>query len=764
MSAKFIRIVSFIQLIAFCQLSLFPLLSLAKDEPLNANPDQYISVKSPSLKDYNIPLRLLGAPTPISLKGSDDQFEIGFNFHIDELVTKAELNLAYSYSKALLNELSQIDILVNGQLIESLSVDSSQGDKVLTKVITIPAQLIADKNTIKFQFNGHYASECEDPKDSRLWAIIDNASTLKLAVNRFHLKNNLNHFPHPYVDDQSLRKGKLPFSFIGNVDRNTLEAAGVLASYFGTSEYGTHRYEALFNDIPKSGHGVLFVSDVNQLSLLGINFPEEVGILEVTNPRDPYGKLLIFNAKNGSFTKINVTNLINNVGKLEGDRINFTKAPTIAKREPYDSSAWISGKRPLKFSEIIPSSDNLGSSGYGDSRIPLAFELPPDLFGLTYKDGVDFHLKYQYTVLEKNPNAQLIIYDEKKFIKQLPLFPQVKNDSYKFLQPLLGSRANQPTTIDNNTFFNQVSFSTPVTNQVNNVQLRSYFNYDTQPVLNCNVAPEQTSLYKQNIDPNSTVDISKLSHFIKMPNLYSFSQKGFPYSVMADLSDTAIIIPSSPNQSEVTSYLNVLGFLGSTVKNPAYNMSLRLDNDFKDIEQKNLIYLGMNNESMLYKTWKIERYLSRFYSGSTQDGFTAKIKNFFNFFQADDGIHSLKNHSKAAFLVSFKSPYNSNKSVVVFASQDPANLTAITDALQEKASKGIYIKGSISEFTNKSINAADVAETYYVGKLKPFESIFWYFKNHPLTLTGLTFFALFIISLILYFALRMNVKKRVSHH
>lgn len=764
MPAKFIRIVSFIQLIAFCQLSLLPLISVAKDEPLNANPDQYISIKSPSQKDYDIPLRLLGAPTPISLKGSADQFEVGFNFHIDELVTKAELKIAYSYSKALLNELSQIDILVNGQLIESLSVDSSQGDKVLKKSITIPSQLIADKNTIKFQFNGHYATECEDPKDSRLWAIIDNSSTIKLSVNRFHLKNNLNHFPHPYVDDQSLRKGKLPFSFIGNVDRNTLEAAGILASYFGTSEYGAHQHEALFNDIPKSGHGVLFVSDVTQLSAFGINFPEDAGIVEVTNPKDPYGKLLVFNAKNGSFTKVNVANLINNIGKLDGEKTNFTKAPTLPKREPYDSAAWISGKGPLKFSEIIPSSENLGSSGYGDSRIPLTFELPPDLFTLTYKDGVDFNLKYQYTALEKNPNAQLILYDEKKYIKQLPLFPLVKNDSYKFLPRFLGKGPNLPTPIDNNTFSNQIQFNTPVTNQANNVQLRSYFNYDTQPVLNCNVAPLQTSLYKQNIDPNSTVDISKLSHFIKMPNLYSFSQKAFPFSVMADLSDTGIIIPASPNQSEITSYLNVLGFLGSSIKAPAYNMSLRLDNDFKDIEQKNLIYLGMNNDSMLYKTWKIERYLNRFYSGSSQVDIISKIKSFFNFFESENGTHSLKNHSKAAFLISFKSPYYKNKSVVVLASQDPSNLIAITDALGEKASKGIFIKGSISEFINKSINAADVSETYYVGKLKPFESIFWYFKNHPLILTGLTFFALFIMSLILYFALRINVKKRIPHH
>ena len=764
MSSKFYRIVSFIQLIVFCQLSLFPLVSIAKNEPLNERPDQYITLKSPSLKDLNIPLRLLGAPTPISLKGSNDQFEIGFNFHVDELVTKAELQLAYSYSKALLNELSQIDILVNGQLIDSLSVDSSQGDKVLKKTIVIPAQLIADRNTVKFQFNGHYATECEDPKDSRLWAIIDNSSSLKLTVNRFRLKNNLNHFPAPYIDDQSMRKGKLPFSFIGNVDRNTLEAAGLLASYLGTSVYGNHQSEALFNEIPKSGHGFLFVSDLKQLSSLGINLPEDVGILEIENPKDPYGKLLIFNSRNGASAKINVANLIKNIGKLDTDRINFTQAPNTPKSEPYDTSAWISAKKPLKFSDVIPSGDDLGSSGYGDSRIPLSFDLPPDLFGLTYKEGVNFNLKYQYTVLEKNPNAQLIIYDEKKFIKQIPLFPSENQGPPKFFQNLFGNNSNQPIKLDNNTYQSQTTFTTALNNQINSVQLRNYFNYDTQPILNCDVAPQQNNLYRQSIDPNSTVDISHLSHFIKMPNLYAFSQKGFPFSILADLSDSALIIPSSPNQDEISSYLNILGFLGSSVKSPAYNLSLRLDNDFKDVENKNLIYIGMNSDSLLYKSWRIEKYLNGFYSGTSQQDLLSKVKGLLTYFQPEGKKHSLENHSKAAFLIGLKSPYSSQKSIVVLASKDPANLNKISEALNEKTSKGIYVQGSITEFINGSINSADVSETYYIGKLKPFESIFWYFKNHPITLTGLTFLALFFVSLIFYFALRANVKKRVLHH
>jgi hypothetical protein len=102
----------------------------------------------------------------------------------------------------------------------------------LTKTIPIPQKLVADKNTVKFQFNGHYARECEARGIQGLWAIIDNASSLKLTVNRFPLKNNLSHFPYPYIDDQSIKKGMLPFSFIGNVDRNTPRSCRIVSLLF----------------------------------------------------------------------------------------------------------------------------------------------------------------------------------------------------------------------------------------------------------------------------------------------------------------------------------------------------------------------------------------------------------------------------------------------------------------------------------------------------------------------------------------------------
>ena len=47
------------------------------------------------------------------------------------------------------------------------------------------------------------------------------------------------------------------------------------------------------------------------------------------------------------------------------------------------------------------------------------------------------------------------------------------------------------------------------------------------------------------------VESSKYYHFIALPDLRVFANAGFPYSRMADLSDTLVVVPKAPTQGQV---------------------------------------------------------------------------------------------------------------------------------------------------------------------------------------------------------------------
>ncbi len=53
------------------------------------------------------------------------------------------------------------------------------------------------------------------------------------------------------------------------------------------------------------------------------------------------------------------------------------------------------------------------------------------------------------------------------------------------------------------------------------------------------------------MDSDSTLDFSGFPHYIKMPNLRAFAKSGFPFSKMADLSETVVVMKQNPPAPEV---------------------------------------------------------------------------------------------------------------------------------------------------------------------------------------------------------------------
>ncbi len=65
------------------------------------------------------------------------------------------------------------------------------------------------------------------------------------------------------------------------------------------------------------------------------------------------------------------------------------------------------------------------------------------------------------------------------------------------------------------------------------------------------------------IGDDSTIDFSKYYHFIPMPDLRAFANAGFPFSRMADLSQTITVMPKTPNEAQMETLLNTVGFIGA---------------------------------------------------------------------------------------------------------------------------------------------------------------------------------------------------------
>lgn len=178
---------------------------------------------------YTRTLKELGKSYSMTLKGVEATDSVNFDVRADEVVTAAQVTLQYSYSPALLADLSQINVLVNDQVAASLPLPKEDAGKLQTRTVQIPPQTITEFNRLSLQFIGHYTMQCEDPLHSSLWARIGNESQLSLQVSSIKQPNDLSALPLPLFDRRDASPLKLPFVFATRPGGPELEAAGILS-------------------------------------------------------------------------------------------------------------------------------------------------------------------------------------------------------------------------------------------------------------------------------------------------------------------------------------------------------------------------------------------------------------------------------------------------------------------------------------------------------------------------------------------------------
>src|SRR5579872_2695798 len=93
----------------------------------------------------------LGAHDPLQLRGTDGQNGVAFSVRGDEVVTGAILHLVYSYSPALLANISQLKVLVNGEVAATLPVPLEQAGMLVARDVSIDPRFITEFNHLNVQ-------------------------------------------------------------------------------------------------------------------------------------------------------------------------------------------------------------------------------------------------------------------------------------------------------------------------------------------------------------------------------------------------------------------------------------------------------------------------------------------------------------------------------------------------------------------------------------------------------------------------------------
>jgi len=668
--------------------------------------------------DYDLTLETLGARYPFYLRGVDGSDSVNFNLRSNEIAVAGMLDLYYSYSPSLLTDLSHINVLLNDEVVATLPVPREDAGKSLRRKIELPAHILTEFNRLRLQLIGHYTLECEDPLHSSLWASISNQSRLLLDVRKLPLPNDLAILPEPFFDFRDARRVVLPFVLENARDAAVLESAGVVASWFGAlaAWRGAEFPATPGGQYPGEGNGVVFIKGTSgSHGLTQISGPT---LAIVENPNDPSGKLLVVAGRNDEELKRAAVALTTGGTSFSGASAIVTQIDTLEPRKPYDAPNWVRTDRPVKFGELIPE-DALDVVGHNSAPARLPLRLPPDLFGWRAKP-VSIDLHYRYTPQAGQANSSLLVGTRDQFLKSFTLHSLDQLPDKTWLQKNLPERDLLPV---------RAHMEVPLSRLMTAPELEFKFMYEYIKEGECRDAILNN--VRGRIDPDSTIDLSGFPQFMPMPNLSAFGEHGFPFTRMADLSETAVVFSNKPSYAELTTYLTLMGRFGESTGYPGVNVSVGFGETGLQRADKDLVVISAGDQSWISSwTEKVPALLSgqqkRFavsdllYENQpwvTPDPRQSQrpARNALSYTSAGDNV----------LFAGFESPITPERSVVLISSNSEAGQAQAVKALLRDEGYEAGLRGSLAVAIDRQITPLLAEYSYSVGRLGPWRWLEW---------------------------------------
>jgi cellulose synthase (UDP-forming) len=510
---------------------------------------------------------------PIELHGVDAQHSIFFTLNQTHVVKTAKIHIYYAFSPSLLPQLSHIQLMLNGTLFATLPIPPGEtpatGSKEEDAEFSIPAELLVRKNIFTIEFIGHYAMVCEDPSNTTLWARVATGTYLDFTGDILPLTDDLKQLPLPFLDTEVVDSPKIPVVFPSAPSFKAIQAAGIVASYFGMeSENRPVRFPTYIGPIP-AGDSIVIAE--NPASLPGgLNLGNVAGptVAMRVNPADPYSKVLIVTGQDADQTLIAAQAIGLHSDLLQGS------STTIQDLKLPDSPGADIAPRWARTDGTIAlwdyaSADSL--QGDGSAPVNVYFRVPPDIF-YDQRPNAILKMVYRYNSIPIGPISSVQVRVNNAFLGSLPLIPGS--------EPSRVVKADVPVPVVNlRPFSNSLSFD--FTFQM----VKKGGCTDTVPINMQGAILRDTYL-----------DLSHYPHYTSLPNLEIFANAGFPFTRYSDLSQTTVVLPSLPTSQELELFVTLMGHFGRQTGMPVFRVKVDGSDAMKPGADTDFLVLGTGDD------------------------------------------------------------------------------------------------------------------------------------------------------------------------
>lgn len=691
----------------------------------------------------------LGAEETLRLEGVGSAVSVPFSIRADEVVYGARLRLGYRYRTTLFPEPSVLSVRLNDEVVTDLPIaaDGAGGEH---KEIAVDPRLLKDFNHIALHW-GVVGKDCPDPVAPSPEVLVSHDSALELWTHHLPLKEDLALLPLPFFDDRDPGTLVLPVILAVRSPRAALPAAVTVSSWFGSlASYRGARFPVTFGALPR-GNGIVLATPETLPAGLVVPTIEGATIAIQAHPRDPGARLLLLLGRNAADLLLAAQALVHQSDKLSGTHYRVGKAPQLQPRTPYDAPRWLPSDRAVRLQELAPV-DAFEAGAGTHNVVRIDFRAAPDLF--SWRDqGAPLRLQYRLQSPPHDDAGVLNITFNKEFISAVPLGTV---SWYERLRGILGYEPKQGSS-------HQVKIPPTLIGQHNRLQLH----FDAQGARRgCDPERPTASSLHAVIGRDSTIDVSRFFHFTSLPNLAFFANSGFPFTRLADLRETAVVLPSALDVDVAEVLLTVMGRLGAFTGYPAHGVSLIDAEQIDDHRDKDFIVLGSIHNQPLIARWarKAPLVVNQGHfslTGPSAGQFVPTGWDGGSLFAEREAVNkTLQDSKEMAALLGYESPLARGRSVVVLTANTSTGLKKLTRAMLDPQHVS-QIQGDVTLITRTRPTGFQVGPRYQVGRLPWWTHVRWWVSQHPWMLLVLLFIGAVWLAGLAHRALKARVAARL---
>ena len=493
-----------------------------------------------------------------------------------------------------------------------------------------------------------------------------------------------------------------------------VQAAGIVTSYFGmVSENRPVRFPVHIGAIPP-GNAILIAESPSSLpaglNLSGVTSPT---VAMRDNPNDPFSKLLIITGGNADDLIKAAQAVALHSEMLDGPQTAIEGVTLPGKQAPDGAPRWARTDQTIALWDYASAEQMQGD---GTAPLNVYFRIPPDIYYATEGPNTKLHVVYRYNSVPIGPISSMQVRVNNAFMGSIPLIPG--QETSRRMQ------TDIPVPVVNlRPFSNSLSFD--FTFQL----LKKQGCEDTTPI------NMQGAILR-----DSYLDLRDYPHWAPMPNLELFANAGFPFTRVADLSETTVVLPPTPTEQEIETFVTLMGHFSRQTGFPALRVTVAGPDALHEGANTDFLIIGSGNDQPGFD--KLGTHLPvSLGSGQVQvrdtQGFFVNLLHH-AWWKLENDDHSESGSltiggTPDAIIEGIESPYDiaGSRSIVAIHLKDGTTFLPFMDTFMQ-VQQASDIQGSVAVFHGSQFQSFRVgAEVYHVGVLPWWTRLMLWFTQVP---------------------------------